>query len=272
MKKKPSEFTQEEWNEINSLEYSEKLKRWRELELEFDGYLTTPDEDSVFPHKTLASIIPDSVDKFDLYYHYKVDDYKRQFPFLCDFEMKKNLFQEQLRTTPNPKECIEYEVNLIKSLIDSKKTSQDNYFLKGYDSCLRGLPITFNKYDQTGEFWRILFGHTTCLFYSYLQNLSIDNILQEGVRLQWSGDHSKSELSEIIYSLSKMKVIKYRGRNDNVTLKDLQQVFEELFNQKISSVYDLLRNSTTTFKRMEDPKDYFTYKLFEQVKNYNNRT
>lgn len=270
MKKKPNEITQGEWNEINRLEYSEKLKRWRELELEFDSYFTVPEEDSYFPHKILATIVPDSVDKFELYYDYKVKDYKRQFPFQCDIEIKKKRLDEQLDNTPDPKGCIEFEINEVRNLVDRKTKASDFYFLRGYESCLRGLPLTFNRIDNTGEYWRILHGNTTCLFYSYLQNISTSNVLQERRKFHWSG--SKSELSELIYSLSKMNVVKYRGTNDDVTLKDLQKVIEELFDFEISNVNDLIRSLTRSFKRKDNPKDYFTYKLFEQVKNYGIRS
>ena len=87
------------------------------------------------------------------------------------------------------------------------------------------------------------------------------------LNLEWKGTGAKTELSTLIYALSKSERITVKGTGQPATMEQIKKEFERIFGTSISNVNELVKTSFTTYKSVNGQKP-FTEKLNDFIKNY----
>lgn len=94
----------------------------------------------------------------------------------------------------------------------------------------------------------------------YWENYIEEDSEKKHFNLNWDSD--KYELVELIYSLYKSNRIK--KDNKPITLKDLTEVFETIFNIEIKGISDILTKGLNATKRAEN-EEYFLKELVKYI-------
>lgn len=271
------QLLQEYKKDFDSLNYIEKLRFWDEKELRCEYSYAIKEEadhvNGIEGSRDFLTIIPQNKEEKFYYNEWIYEKAKKEYQ--CNLDSLIEKFEIKVEEEDaNEFEYAKSEIDLIESYYANDKELKLKNFKTislGYETSITGdrkflFETKFFEYDEICRFRR---GFTLEKYVRFLKDrikeIESGTLVKKGKTFKWIG--TKTELSELIYALYLNN--KINNGTSAVTLKELKETFEILFNVSISDINNLLRPALTTYKRAgKRGENFFTYKLLQSILNF----